>query len=324
MSITPYAFDHDKPYYPLSQRYRQLFQQKVFKVSVSVASTCPNRQGPQVEGCIFCDEWGAAAYHNTAQYSLERQIEINREAIRKRYRAEKFLIYFQAYTNTFGKMASLEEMYQCALAQDDVIGLIIGTRPDCLPERVLRLFEKIAQSHFLSVELGIQSLDDSQLVFLSRGHTSACSLDAIQKLKALTSVDICVHLMFGLPNETEEQLKKTAEILSELGIHGVKLHNLHVLRGTPLEKMYHEGLFKPVELEDYTRKVSVFLGSLSPQIAVHRLVAVASRWDDLVAPAWTKEKMRPTQHIENYLKANNLWQGKAVTREAADIPLDDL
>ena len=170
--------------------------------------------------------------------------------------------------------------------------------------------EAFAREHYLSVELGVQTLDDTQLQFLARGHDSACSLAAIRKLKALPDVNLCVHLMFGLPGETDAQLRKTAELLSERGVDGVKLHNLHVLQNTPLEQLYRQGEFAPVGLEEYSRKVAVFLEHLAPGIAIHRLAAVASRWDELVAPEWTREKMRSTQFIEDHLAAANTWQGR--------------
>ena len=307
-------FHHGKRYRPLSQHYRERFGEKVFKVSVSVADSCPNRESINgMSVCVFCDEWGSAAYHQLRDQPLSEQIQINREAIRKRYRAEKFLIYFQAYTNTFGRIKEMESLYKVALEEKDVVGLVVGTRPDCLPKRVLQKFEEIACEHYLSVELGVQTLDDKQLLFLSRGHDSACSIKGIRKLKSLSGVNLCVHLMFGLPHESDQQIRETAEILSEHEIDGVKLHNLHVLRNTPLEKLYRESRFVPVELEEYTRKVSLFLEYLSPKIAVHRLAAVASRWDELVAPSWTREKMRPTQYIDDYLAAKETWQGRNYT-----------
>ena len=304
-------FELGKRYHPLSQHYREQFGEKVYKVSVSVADSCPNREGRNgTKVCIFCDEWGSAAYHQQRDQPIREQIQINREAIRKRYRVEKFLIYFQAYTNTFGRFKELEALYQLALEEEDVVGLVVGTRPDCLPERVLRKFAEIARDNYLSVELGIQTFDDTQLLFLSRGHDSATSLKAIRNLKKVSGVNLCVLLMFGLPGETDQQIRKTAEILSEYEVDGVKLHNLHVLRNTPLEKLYRESQFVPLELEEYTQKVCIFLENLSPKIAVHRLSAVASRWEELIAPKWTCEKMRPTQYIDDYLEAKNTWQGR--------------
>ena len=308
-------FENGKRYLHISQHYLEHFGEKVYKVSVSVADSCPNRESHNgMAVCIFCDEWGSAAYHQQRDQPLKTQILINREAIRKRYRAEKFLIYFQAYTNTYGRFKKLESLYQMALEEKDVVGLVIGTRPDCLPERVLRKFAEISREHYLSVELGVQTFDDAQLLFLSRGHDNESSLEAIRKLKTLSGVNLCVHLIFGLPEENDEQIRETAEILSQYNVDGVKLHNLHVLKNTPLEKLYHESRFEPLELEEYARKVSIFLENLSPKISIHRLAAVSSRWDDLIAPAWTREKMRPIQFIDDYLAKINTWQGRNFIR----------
>ena len=309
--LDPPQFLHGKRYRPLSQHYRERFGTKVFKVSVSVAETCPNREGMGgMRVCVFCDEWGSAAYHQHRNLPLREQIRVNRKAIRRRYRAERFLVYFQAYTNTFGRIRTLQQLYEEALEEEDVLGVVVGTRPDCLPRAMLRTMAAFACERYLSVELGVQTLDDAQLEFLARGHDRACSLTAIRKLKALPNVNLCVHLMFGLPGETDAQLRETAELLSELGVDGVKLHNLHVLKNTPLEQLYRQGGFAPVSLEAYTRKVAVFLEHLAPEIAIHRLAAVASRWDELVAPEWTREKMRPMQFIEDHLTAANTWQGR--------------
>ncbi|MCS5552191.1 MAG: TIGR01212 family radical SAM protein, partial [SAR324 cluster bacterium] len=264
-------FENGKRYYPLSQHYREHFGEKVYKVSVSVAESCPNREGHNgMTVCIFCDEWGSAAYHQFIDLPILKQIQINREAIRKRYKAEKFLIYFQAYTNTFGHFRDLETLYHKALKEKDVVGLVVGTRPDCLPKRILQKFAVLSQEQYLSVELGVQTFDDHQLNFLSRGHDSATSIEAIRKLKSLPNVNICVHLIFGLPHETDQQIRETAQLLSELEVNGVKLHNLHVLRNTALEKLFNESKFIPIELEEYARRVAIFLEYLSPKIAVHR------------------------------------------------------
>ena len=300
-----------KPYHPISQHYRECFGTKVFKVSVSVAETCPNREGLNGSKiCSFCDEWGSAAYHLERDKPLSEQIKINREAIRKRYRAERFLVYFQAYTNTLGKVQKLQDWLDTALMEQDVVGIVLGTRPDCLPSRVLKLFQEYSERTYLSVELGIQTLDDDQLDFLSRGHDSQCSLDAIDKLKEIPGLNVCAHLIFGIPGETDEQLIETARVLSTKKIDGVKLHNLHVLQGTPLEQIFGKGDFVPLSLEEYTRKVALFLEYLDPSVAVHRLAAVASRWNELLAPEWNREKMRPMQFIEDYMRNNQMFQGR--------------
>ena len=298
-------------YYPVSAYYKRRFGCRVYKVSVSVAETCPNRAGINGAGvCVFCDEWGSAAYHRTAHLGLSEQFQKNSEQIRTHYKPDQFLVYFQAYTNTFARIGQLESQFEEALAQRDVIGLVVGTRPDCLPGGMMALLSRIAKRSYLSVELGLQTLDEEQLRFLSRGHDVACSLAALEKLSAYPDIDVCVHLMFGLPGETDEQLRATAHHLSIRGVHGVKLHNLHVLRDTPLADMYTRGEFSPVTQEDYARKVGVFLENLSPNVVVHRLNAVANRWDDIVAPDWARSKMGTTQMIRDYLKKIDTWQGK--------------
>ncbi len=300
-------------YFPISQFYRQRFGEKVYKVSVSIAETCPNRQeNSRMPLCIFCDEWGSAAYHLERDRPLAEQIIINRDKIARRYRAKSFLVYFQSYTNTFDRVSELEQRFNIALQQDNIKGIVLGTRPDCLPNRVLPLLKQTHEQHYVMLELGLQSFFDHHLEFLQRGHDVQRGYDAIHKLHEHTGVDIGIHLMFGLPGETDEELIKTAEILNSLPINNVKLHNLHVLSNTPLALQYQLGKFKPVELEEYIHKVTLFLEYLSPDIAVQRLAAVASRWDELIAPAWTREKMRPTQAIEDHLKEQDIWQGKAL------------
>jgi len=309
--VTHFKHWNNHRYYPISQYYKRRFGEKVYKVSVSIAETCPNRQpNSRMPLCIFCDEWGSAAYHLERDKSLREQIIINREKIAQRYRAKKFLVYFQSYTNTFDRVKQLELRFAVALEQDRICGLVSGTRPDCLPARVLPLLRKIHAENYLMIELGLQSFFDQHLDFLQRGHTVQSGYDAINKLHEHTGVDIGIHLMFGLPGETDEEIIQTADIINRLPVSNVKLHNLHVLSNTPLAAIYARGQFTPLELEDYTNRVVLFLQHLSPDIAVQRLSAVASRWDELVAPEWTRNKLMPVQFIENELAKRELWQGK--------------
>ncbi len=304
-------FPHGLRYFPVSEHYRRRFGRRVYKLSVSTAQTCPNREAIRgMEVCIFCDQWGSAAYAELAGRPLKDQVRATATRLRERYKAERFLVYFQAYTNTFERISRLEALLEEALREKDVVGVVLGTRPDCLPRRMLKLLAEFARSHYLSVELGLQTLDDVQLRFLSRGHDRARSLKALEDLRAFPAIDVCAHLIFGLPGESDDQLRRTAETLSACGVQGVKLHNLHVLKDTPLARLYGAGRFEPVSLAEYARKVAAFLEHLAPGVAVHRLSAVASRWEEVVAPAWVKEKMGPTQFIRDYLERVDSWQGK--------------
>jgi|TARA_B100001093_G_scaffold281626_1_gene269062 hypothetical protein len=310
MSLLP-KFDHQKRYLPISQHYREKFGFRVQKVSVSVAKTCPNREGlAGMKTCIFCDEWGSAPAFVQADLSMLDQLKYHRERIRKRYKANKFLIYFQSYTNTFGRLSELKKHCEEALQQDDIVGLVIGTRPDCLPKRTLKFFGELASQTYLSIELGIQTFDDQQLSFLRRGHDREAAIQALEQLRNIQNLNICAHLILGIPGESDQQLVEAANLLNELSVDGVKLHNLHVLKNTPLAEEYSSGNFSPIELPDYAKRVVLFLENLDQSISIHRLSAVAPRWDELIAPEWTKEKMRPAQYIENLLVTRETWQGR--------------
>jgi radical SAM protein (TIGR01212 family) len=298
-------------YFPISRYYRERFGEKVYKVSVSIAESCPNRQpNGKLLPCVFCDEWGSAAYHVERDLPLEQQIRKNRDKIARRYKANKFLVYFQSYTNTFDRVSLLEERFETAMGQDGVCGLVVGTRPDCLPQRMMPLLRRVHDEHYMLVELGVQSFFDHHLLFLQRGHDVRRVYDGIERLHGESGVDIGVHLIFGLPHESDAEIVRSAEIINRLPVSNIKLHNLHVLANTPLEILYRQGGFQPLELEEYARRVVLFLQHLSPRIAVQRLAAVASRWDELVAPAWTREKLRPTGFIESELRRLETFQGQ--------------
>jgi len=306
---------------PLSEHYRKRFGHKVYKVSVSTAQTCPNREGLRgMSVCSFCDEWGSAAYPERRHEPLTRQVEANAARIRRRYKAGHFLVYFQAYTHTFDRVSRLEALYEEALAVPDVEGIVIGTRPDCLPTGMIRRLAAWGRRTYVSVEVGVQSLDDAQLRWLSRGHDAASSREALARLRAFPEIEVCAHLMFGLPGETDRQLRETAAALGQLGVHAVKLHNLHVLKGTPLETLWRQGRFEPPTLAEYAAKVAVFLEYLPPRVVIHRLNAVASRWDEVAAPAWARHKLAPAQAILDTLAERNTWQGRfaPVDRAAPD------
>jgi uncharacterized protein len=303
------------PYRPISEFYSQHFGGKVYKIPVSVVDDCPNRRGLKgMQTCIFCDVWGSAAKSESQSMGLREQIEKYHLEITKKYNAQKFLIYFQAYTNTFTKLDSLKLNFETALTYPFVKGMVVGTRPDCLSKGVLDFWNEYHEKSFVAVELGVQSFFDDQLIFMRRGHTREQSLKAIDKIAKETSVDLGIHLMFGQPGETDEQIIETARICNDLPITNVKLHNLHVLKETPLEKIYHDGGFTPIERDAYAARVQLFLEHLSPRIYIHRLAAFASRWEELVAPKWTSDKMGTHQYMIDYLRDRRSFQGKALSR----------
>lgn len=309
------------PYYPISQFYRQKFGEKVYKISVSVAETCPNREGLRgMQTCNFCDVWGSAAYPEIREKPLADQILQTREHLREMFRAHKFLVYFQAYTNTFTKTARLAENFKIAAEFEDVVGFVVGTRPDCISDAVMDLWNEYSQKKFVAVELGVQSFDEQALLWMRRGHTAKKSVEAIYKIREKTQVNLGIHLMFGLPGETNESMVEVARRCNELPIDNVKLHNLHVLKNTPLAEDFAAGRFDPIDRETYFERCRIFLEHLRPDIAVHRLSALSNRPGELVGPAWTAKKMETYQGMLEHLRARQSAQSQRYSGVPACAP----
>lgn len=300
------------PYFPISLFYKQRFGGKVYKIPVSVAETCPNREGLNgMKTCNFCDVWGSAAYPEVREQDLRDQIERNKKIVAERVNAEKFLVYFQAYTSTYNKTDRLRKQFDVASEYDDVYGFVVGTRPDCLSDAVYELWDEYWNlGKFISVELGVQSFDEDQLLWMRRGHTAKKSLWAIDRIRKKTkNVDLGIHLIFGLPGETDQQIIETAKIVNDLPLDNVKIHNLHVLKNTPLAEEYEAGTFNPLTREEYVDRTILFLEHLRPEIAVHRIAALSTRADELLAPDWVARKMETYQFFLDRFKEKQTFQG---------------
>ncbi len=311
MKIRP-KFNGVLPYHSIGEYYKTHFGEKVYKLSVTVSDDCPNRRGLKgMKTCIFCDPWGSAAYTKTQKLKLEEQIEEVKSYVLSAQGkgAKKFLVYFQAYTSTFTSVKKLRAYIEAATIGNDIVGFVIGTRPDCLSPAVFDLINEYSNRYYFSIELGVQSFDDNQLEFMRRGHTAKDSIEAINKIYQSSNADIGIHLMFGLPGETESDVIKAAETVSQLPIQNVKLHNLHVLTNTPLADLYKKGEFTPLDLESYTDRAIAFITHLPEKFAIQRLSAVATRWDELVAPAWTRHKMKAHQFIVDEMNRREGYQG---------------
>lgn len=302
------------PYYPISRFYKERFGAKVYKISVSVADTCPNREGLKgMKTCNFCDQWGSAAYSANLEKPLREQIESVREIIRRKRGAEKFLVYFQAYTTTFSRVARLKDQIETALSYDDVVGVVIGTRPDCISEALLEHLQELSKRTFVAVEMGLQSFDNKVLEWMRRGHTAEASEKALRRIaERCPDVNLGVHLIFGSPGETDEDAVEAARRVNTLPVQNVKLHHLHVLKNTPLAEEYAAGRFVPLEREEYFQRATLFLRHLRADIAVHRLSALSPRWDELVAPAWSSYKMTTYQAMLEFMRSSGASQGQNV------------
>lgn len=279
---------------------------------MNVADTCPNRLGLRgMQTCSFCDVWGSSADHRVQDEDLGTQYFLVREKMQKKYpKVKNYLVYFQAYTNTFLKFDRVRDSLLQAKNLPDVRGLVIGTRPDCLSKALLSLWKDLAEECFLGVELGVQSFRNDILEFYRRGHSAEDSLRAIEKLSEIPKLNLGLHLMFGAPGESLLDAREAARRCNELPIQNVKLHNLHVLKNTELEKLYQAKQLSLLSLQEYTEWVGEFLIHLSPRIAVHRLAGYAPRWEELVAPAWTAHKMAAYQWQLDYFRDRNIFQGK--------------
>ncbi len=280
----------------LSDHYRQTFGCKVYKLSLDGGFTCPNRDGTLgTGGCIFCSEKGSGEFAEGSCGSISRQLERAKERVRGKNREGKYIAYFQSFTNTYAPVAVLEQRYREAIAPEDIVGLAVATRPDCLPEEVVALLARINRIKPVSVELGLQTVHEDTARYLRRGYPTAVYLDAVKRLKA-AGLEVVTHIILGLPGETEEMMMETTRQAVAAGTDGVKFHLLHVLRGTDLEQEYLRGRVEPLSLERYGQILKACISCLPEHIIVHRITGDGAK-RDLIAPAWSADKKR----VLNYL-----------------------
>ena len=278
------------------------------RVSVNLHHSCPNRDNGSV-GCVFCLPESYEPLSGQNSESIPEQISRGSALLSKFYRARKFMAYFQSGSNTAGEPALLDAAYREALACEDVVGISISTRPDCLNSEIVSVLKELALEHTVWVELGLQTCHDSSLSLLNRGHDTACSERAIDILRTAGIEHIVAHMILGIPNETEEQMHQSFAYFSNRGIHGFKIHHLHVVKGTPLDTIYSRGDFSVYSLEEYARVLVDILEQIPPDKVIHRLFGSTAN-DYLIAPVWPGKKAQQLQRILKEFKNRNTWQGK--------------
>ncbi len=299
-----------KRYNPFSEELKAEFGCRVHRISVDAGFTCPNRDGSiGVGGCIFCSDTGSGSYGIARGESIAAQIEHGKEIMTRKYKAQKFIAYFQPYSNTYAPPEQLRKLYDEALAVPDVVGLIVGTRPDCLPAETITLLGEYHQKTYFWLELGLQSPHDRTLEKIKRGHDSATFMDAARRVKRL-GIRLCVHVILGLPGESREEMLTTAAILNDLGVDGVKIHLLHVNSGTRLADMYERGEIKLLEKDEYVGLVCDFLELLHPRISIHRLTGDGGK--NLVAPLWSAAKFEALNAIDDEMARRGAQQGDRI------------
>jgi hypothetical protein len=301
-------------YYALSRFLRDRFGTKVFRVTVDAGFTCPNVDGTVAQGgCVYCDNRSFSPNRRLPRTTIREQVQRGISILEDRYGADRFLAYFQAATNTYAPVEKLQRLYDEALDHPQIVGLAVGTRPDCVPEPVLDLLQRYARDRYVCIELGLQSVHDRSLDWMNRGHHFDAFVDAVNRCQG-RGLDLCIHVILGLPGETPAEMLATADALAALPIQGVKIHNLHVVPDTPLETMYRAGAVRMLELTEYVQIVCDFLERLPPTVVIHRLNGEAPP-NYLVAPLWCRNKPALLNAIHAELERRNSWQGKRAFRQ---------
>lgn len=292
------------------QYLRQTFGHKVFKVSVDAGFTCPVLDGSKAKGgCAYCNNASFKASSVSRRQSLIEQIHKGIEHQRSRYGAQKFIVYFQNYTNTYGDVELLRELYETALSAPDVVGLSIGTRPDCVPPEVLELLGELSKRCLLWVEYGLESSHDQTLEAIQRGHDFACFVDAVKRTTAYPDIHMATHVIFGLPGETTEMMLETVDRVAALPIKGIKLHHLHVVEGTILARQFYDKPFMTFSLEAYGEVLGQAIERLREDMIVFRIAGMCPE-NILIAPRWGLRKREMLQRLEAILRQNKIQQGR--------------
>ena len=288
-------------YRTLSQHYREKFGCKVYKLAIDAGFTCPNRDGTAgLGGCSFCSAAGGGDFAE-AGCNIQMQLEQAKKRVAFKNKGGKYIAYFQSFTNTYAPPAQLEVLYRAAMAPEDIVGLAIGTRPDCLSPEVVALLARLNREKRITVELGLQTVHDDTAARCNRCYPTAVYFDAVKRLKA-AGIEVVTHIILGLPGETAQMMLETTRQVMAAGTDGVKFHLLHVLRGTALEQAYLRGEFSCLSLEEYAAILKHCLQLVPPEVTVHRITGDGAK-KDLVAPLWSADKKQVLSFLQNYLAA---------------------
>lgn len=287
-------------YTTLNEHYRARFGCKIYKLSLDAGFTCPNRDGSiDMRGCIFCSDAGSGEFAEKSCGSIAAQLERAKSRVSGKMGKGKYIAYFQSFTNTYAPVDRLERLYREAMEPEDVVGIAVATRPDCLPAEVIALLEKLNREKPVYVELGLQTTRPDSVRYIRRGYENDVYFRAVSELKA-AGIHVVTHIIIGLPGEDCAAAVETTRQAVEAGTDGVKFHLLHVLRGTDLERDYQAGAFECLTLEEYARRLKACLAVLPENIVVHRITGDGAK-RDLIAPMWSADKKRVLNYLNQYL-----------------------
>lgn len=295
-------------YYSLNEYYKQKYGKKVYRLAISGGMTCPNRDGTiGVRGCIFCSAGGSGEFASSAGLTVGEQLAEAKRRVRSKTRDNLYIAYFQPFTNTYAPVEKLRALYEAAIAPDDIVGLSIGTRPDCLPPEVIELLREINRKKPVTVELGLQTIHESTAAYIRRGYPLSVYDEAVKALHQ-AGIEVVTHVILGLPGETEEMMLETVKYVGQV-TDGVKLQLLHVLEGTDLAADYHSGLFQTLTLEEYARILCRCIRILPDNVVIYRLTGDGDK-KSLIAPQWSADKKRVLNYINKSLADNRIQQGE--------------
>lgn len=298
-----------KPYRDYNTYLRELFGCRVQKITLDAGLTCPNRDGTLgAGGCIYCNERGSGTGAAQQSKSITEQLANAKGYLQRRYKATKFLGYFQSFTNTYAPLPRLRSLYAEALADPDVVGLTIGTRPDCVSEEVLDHLQELSQQRLIWLEYGLQSANDATLSRIRRGHDVAAFESALRRTRE-REIPVCAHVILGLPGEDRTLMLNTARFVANHDIQAVKIHLLYVVRGTPLDSWYRQGQYQCLSREEYVSLAAEFLTILPPHVIIQRLTGDPHP-EELVAPSWALEKSENLRALHAHMEQYGLYQGK--------------
>ncbi|MFO7885165.1 MAG: TIGR01212 family radical SAM protein [Desulfobacteraceae bacterium] len=298
----------ERRYFDYNSYLRSIFGERVQKITVDAGLGCPNRDGTLSRGgCIYCNSLGSGSGLFKKGLSIPHQIDRGRKAMIIRYKARKFLVYFQSYTNTYTTCAHIKEMIDMAVRPQDVVGLAIGTRPDCVDEEKLDLIAAYTETHLVWMEYGLQSVHNATLKRINRGHDFSAFENAVHMTRH-RGINICAHVILGLPGETREMMLETARQIGRLGLNGVKIHLLYVVRGTVLEAMWKKGEYQCMDQKSYVETVCDFIELLPENMVIQRITGDPHP-EELVAPAWSLDRNTTFNRIQDTMERRNSRQG---------------
>ena len=311
-STNPYEFtDSNKRYYTYDYYLRKTFGEKCAKIPIDAGFTCPNIDGRcGFGGCIYCSARGSGDFAESAELSVKEQFERVKKTLSSKWKVERYIPYFQAHTNTYAPIDIIRKNFEDVLDINGVVGLNIATRADCLEDDVVEYLAELAERTVLTVELGLQSSNDETAKFINRGHNFSDFIDGYERLRQASSkINICVHIIFGLPNESYDDMMKTVIDVAKLRPEQVKIHLLHILRNTVMADIYERGDYSPLEKEEYVSLVCDAIELLPPKTVVARLTGDGMS-EELLAPDWSRKKVSVINDIDKLLYQRNSYQGK--------------